>query len=470
MRFREHVLEEGLFEEDDVIVVALSGGADSLVLLHLLAFTPGLPGLRLHAAHFDHRMREGSAGDALWVRGVAAAWEVPSHVGAADEELATEEEARKARYGFLDGVRSRIGARWVVTAHHADDQAETVLFRILRGTGIRGLGGIPDRRSPGVLRPLLPFRRAELESYAEASGIAHRPDPTNSDTRFARNLLRSEILPGVEETIAPAATRALLGLSARAREDEAGWESLLPSLIDAVSPGAGAAREARRSPDEGFVILREALLGYHPEVRARVLRELAGRMNAALTEEGTRNLVRFTSSGGSGRRMELPNGVVFWREFDAFRLFRPRPSLPDDPLSLPGLDAGEGTFRVGGRVFLARWALGSAAGGRWSEAFAASRLNFPLRFRGWMPGDRIRGAAGTKKLKKLYREIGLPLSARGRQPLLADRGGEVLWIPGLARSRAAVPEGDREPFIIDVSEEESDRTTPEEIRGSEDAR
>jgi len=159
------------------VLVALSGGLDSVVLLHLLRFGKGLPPVRLQAAHFDHRMRADSGSDAEWVKGLCQAWDVPLHLGLADAISASEEEAREKRYEFLLGVKDEVGARWLLTAHHADDQAETVLFRIFRGTGLPGLAGIPRRRSPGVFRPLLPFSREALEGYASCHGIRHRQDP-----------------------------------------------------------------------------------------------------------------------------------------------------------------------------------------------------------------------------------------------------------------------------------------------------
>ena len=167
-------------QDGDSLLVALSGGLDSLVLLHLLRFGQGLPSFRLHAAHFDHRMRPGSEADSLWVKGLCQAWGVPLQKEEAISPPASEEEAREMRYEFLFRAREGCGARWLLTAHHADDQAETVLFRALRGTGLHGLSGIPRRREPGILRPLLSFTREELEDYAGLRGVRSREDPSNA--------------------------------------------------------------------------------------------------------------------------------------------------------------------------------------------------------------------------------------------------------------------------------------------------
>ena len=143
------------------VLAAVSGGADSVVLLHLLRFAGDELGITVSAAHFDHAMRPGSAPDAEWVAGLCAAWGVPLVRRRADRALRSEAEAREARYAFLAGARGRVEADWIATAHHADDQAETVLFRALRGTGVAGLAGIaPVDAARRLVRPLLPFRRA----------------------------------------------------------------------------------------------------------------------------------------------------------------------------------------------------------------------------------------------------------------------------------------------------------------------
>ena len=210
------------------VLVALSGGLDSLVLLHLLRFEEGLPEMRLLAAHFDHRMCSSSGLDAEWVRGLCRAWAVPLHLGRAASIPTSEEEAREARYEFLLGSKDQGDASWLLTAHHADDQAETVLFRVFRGTGLSGLAGIPRRRPPGIFRPLLPFSRETLEGYASFHGIQPRLDPSNEDVSIPRNFLRHRVIPQVEGAVAGGARSSLQRLARLARENEEAWDSLLP--------------------------------------------------------------------------------------------------------------------------------------------------------------------------------------------------------------------------------------------------
>jgi tRNA(Ile)-lysidine synthase len=441
-RFRAHVLERAFFADGDRLVLACSGGLDSCTLAHLLRFTPGLPRVELVLAHFDHRMRPESAGDARWLRGLARAWELPLVVGEAQETLASETEARTARYRFLTAVEKD----WLLTAHHADDQAETVLFRILRGTGLDGLRGIPERGAGGVLRLLLPFRRAELEVYARRARVPYREDPTNAHPRYARNVIRHELLPRAESAVASGATRSLVRLARLARQEEEAWRSLLPALLAGVLEESGEGR---------LVISRKALLAYHPAVRARLLRELARKLGCVLDEAGTRAALEFTSSGASGRRSALAGGLVLSREFDRLVLSSGASTGLFGCVELLAPGDGERTFALGERTWRAQWTRRPGANGLWTQAFELDALGFPLKLRGWVQGDRIRLTYGSKKLKKIFAEARVPAGERSLRPVLVDRAERVLWIPGLARSVEA-PEGDAGARLtISVTETET---------------
>jgi tRNA(Ile)-lysidine synthase len=434
----------------DRVVVAVSGGLDSVVLLHLLRFAPELGGLDPVAAHLDHRMRPESADDARWVTELARAWAVPIELGAAPAVPRSEAEARDARYAFLEEVRARAGARWILTAHHADDQAETVLFRVARGTGVAGLRGIPVRRG-ALLRPLLSVWREELAEYAAAHGLAHRVDASNADPRFARNLIRHRVVPALVEA-APGARRSLVRLARVAAREERAWRVLLPGLLEAAL--------LERSP-ERVVLARDALLGWPDALQARVLRRCARELGGGLDEAGTRSLIAFTKSGASGRSQPLAGGVVVAREFDRIVLERSGPRGEERPLEITAADAGQGVAEIGGRRWTARWArerfsAASDPARLVTAAFAVARLEFPLRLRGWRPGDRIRLPYGSKKLKKLLGESRIPMSERETLPVLADARGRVLWVPGVARDAASEP-GPGEEFL-QIGVHHGDRT------------
>ncbi len=421
----------------EALVVALSGGLDSVVLLHLLRFRAPLAGVRVEAAHFDHAMRPESADDASWVAGLCRAWGVTIHVERASEPPASEGEARRMRYDFLERVRLSRGARLVATAHHADDQAETVLFRAVRGTGPAGLAAMAPRREPGIWRPLLTVWREDLEAYAERAHLSWRQDPTNRELRYARSALRTRVLPDLERLVAPGARGALVRLADLARAEEEAWDSLLPLLAERVGAAPGA---------EATSVDRSALLRLHPAVQARILRYLLGALGAGLDEAATRRAVSFAALGGSGRTVELTAGWTLRRELDRLVLLRAGPSLPpDQPLVIPGPEPGRGEALVGGERVRVSWGIAEPGGASvQAERFDMDALRFPLLVRGRAPGDRIRLPGGTKKVKKLFLERRIPATLRARIPLLVDAKGDVLWIPRVARaepSEGDVPSG-----------------------------
>ena len=445
-RFREHLLKGEQLTAGNTVVVALSGGLDSVVLLHLLRFTPGLPDIRLAAAHVDHGMREKSRADAQWVAGLVHSWNVPLSPRRADTVPTSEDEARNLRYDFYEEVRGRTDARWVMTAHHADDQVETVLFRIARGTGLPGLGGIPEFRSPGFWRPLLPFWRDELEAYASAVGLGWRPDITNAGTAYARNALRNRVIPLLEELVAPGTREAVLRLARLAREDEAAWESLIPVLISSLDVDDTGGR---------LSFDRTALLEHHPAVRGRLLRTLARQVGGHLDASGTRIAVEFTSSGESGRVVELTGALELRRELDRLVLAaESAPLEPDRSLTISD-EEGKGEARLGGSLYRVRWGPGEIPG-TWTESFDATAVHGPITLRAWVPGDRIRLSYGSKKLKKIFLEARLPGSRRDRTPVLVDAREQVLWVPGLVRSALARPSGSKHELKIGVTHANTD--------------
>lgn len=445
VRLAGHLQRSALLDDTRRLVVAVSGGLDSICLLHVLRFGPF--DFDLAAAHYDHAMRAGSAADADWVSGVCTAWRVPLETARAAVAPRSEAAARDLRYAFLQEVAARTDAT-IITAHHADDQAETVLLRMVRGTGLTGLAGIPARRG-NVVRPLLPFARRDLRDYASAVGLRWREDVTNQELRYARNRIRHLVLPALE-AIRPGAARRIARLADRAADAEAAWQAVVEDAVADVA----AARDGAV-----FVLARDRLLAYHPHVRARVLRHLLSELGHRLDRSGTAAAVEFISFGVSGARLELGSGVRLEREFDRLLLehARPRPALVDAPLEIRSPKPGSGTFVAGGQRYVANWAPAALDAGVASTAsFDPSSLRFPLALRAWRPGDRIRLPYGSKKLKKLLQERRVGRSRRGRVAVLCDAAGAVLWVVGVARSVDAPP-AQGAVFTLTVTDGEPER-------------
>jgi tRNA(Ile)-lysidine synthase len=410
---RTHLAQSDLIAEGSRVVVALSGGLDSVVLLHLLRHGRVRKNIECVAAHFDHAMRVGSDADARWVRGLCTAWGVPAQLARATEPLRGEAAARAARYRFL----------------------------IECGTDLRGLAGIRARRSI-VVRPLLPFGRAQLVEYAAAVGLRYRDDPTNVDVTIVRNRIRHDILPRLE-AMRPGVALRIARIAEAAAADESAWAHTIAPLEEA----AIVQRDAR-----AIQLARPVLLSYHPRVRARVLRNVLQRMGGAPDRSGTRAALEFIRSG-AGREIELAGGLRIAREFDRL-IIRRTASVPEDrPLRIPGPADGSGEFVVGGCRFVVDWTVNARHDGS-AAAFDLAALCFPLELRAWTPGDRIRLDYGSKKLKKLFVESRVPRGSRAEIPVLADVAGRIVWVMGIARAAAAEPRAGQPTLCLAVSHAE----------------
>jgi tRNA(Ile)-lysidine synthase len=282
--------------DDARLVLAVSGGPDSMAMLHAAnrLLETDASHWQLSVAHLDHRLRADSAEDATFVTDAAAELRLPCAVRRTDvvalaraEGRSLEDAGREARYRFLSEIAGPVA--WVATAHTADDAAETVLLNLLRGSGLAGARGIPERRDT-IIRPLLQLRRSDLRSALEAAGVSFRLDPSNDDPAHARNRVRHELLPMLER-LAPSAVDALTRFGRLAADDD--------DLLDAIA----AAELARRRQPDGSIDWQDPP---HRALGRRVLRLAIGasapsaeRIEAVLeAAEGDRGGVHIELGGG----------------------------------------------------------------------------------------------------------------------------------------------------------------------------
>jgi tRNA(Ile)-lysidine synthase len=400
--------------------VACSGGLDSVTLLHLLRFGGGHDPTALLVAHFDHRMRPGSGDDAAWVRGLCRAWGVPIREGSAVGGLRGETAARRARWRFLEGVAADVGAVGVVTAHHADDQVETVVHHLLRGTGPRGMAGMTVREGQRI-RPLLDVRRATIADWAKERGLPLRLDPTNREATTPRNHLRLEGLP-LLESIRPGAALGVLRSARLAGQAEAALcdaEDLLwPSIVQRTSPG-------RITAD------LEALVRLGPALRARLLRRLARDVGGRLDEAGTRAAMQFAIGRSGGSVCGLTGGVVLRRSLGVLEIEGPTrgPRQPDEGLDIPDRGPGSATVAIGGESWRVAWGS-ERSPSTWTAALNLASRDFPLRVRVWRAGDRVRVGRRERSVSRTLSAEGVPLHERRLRPVVEDCSGRLLWVPG----------------------------------------
>ena len=356
-------------------------------------------------------------------------------VGALDLGAGTSEtRARLARYRLLRAVQEARGARYLLTAHHADDQAETIMLRVMRGSAPAGLRGIDARGPRGLVRPLLPFRHAELLAHAEREGLDVIHDPANLDPRHLRSWVRTSLLPMVADRLGPEAARALLVLGRHARRDVQAWDSVLDLL-----PGLGLAWSEGR-----FEVARTALRGYDNVLAGRILRAAAGRAGVHLTPAAAARLARFAGRAESGRRLALGAGLVAEAAFDSLVVGRDVPAP-----AVVTLDATSGIAPFGPLVLAWRSEPAPATVPRrgWTTWLVSDRLVV----RGAHAGDRVAplGGTGRRTVARLLMEARVPRSARAAYPVVAS-GENVVWIPGICRSAAGIPDPGREAVRIDA--------------------
>src|SRR5438067_12066520 len=290
---RTHLARTHLLGEPVVALVAVSGGADSVALLDLLhTLTPEL-GLSLVVAHVDHGIRSDSGTVARQVGELAEGYELPFEVG----ELslgpdATETVARRARYAWLGEVQRRHGARYLETAHHRDDQVETILLRLLRGSAPAGLAGMPARARGGLVRPLLAFTHLDLVEHVTARGLPVHHDPANRDPRHLRSWVRTVLLPLVSARLGEGARADLARAGRAAALERRAWDRVLRHL-----PELGL-----RLDEHGFDVARGGVAGYDNALAVAVLRAAARRAGLVLSPRRARQLVRLARRP-SGRRL-----------------------------------------------------------------------------------------------------------------------------------------------------------------------
>lgn len=461
----------------DRIGVAVSGGADSVALVRLLDGLRDELGIRLVVLHFQHRLRGAeSEGDERFVAehaerlGVEFIRDEVDVAGWAEREGVNLEEAgRRLRTEFFERVVKEGRVTRVATAHTADDQAETVLAHLLRGSGLAGLAGIYPAAGV-VVRPLLEVRRAELREWLTAKGQAWREDSTNTDTARLRARVRSELLPVLERDFQPQIVGQLCRVAELAREEE----QFAAALVE-----ARFAARTRTEPHR-VVVRAEDLVAPMGEIGRglegqtalarrmvrRAVEEVLGHRRG-LTAEHVESVLRLSRGPRSGHRVELPHGVVATRSFEEIVFCRadPAPSgagrrRGTERYSLSVTLPTKGSVEliipaIGRRVRLkvVDWGAGAEETKRTGEALDAGRLSPPFYLRNWQPGDmfRPRGKRQARKLKELLREARVPAEERAGWPVL-ESGGRLVWVRGLPPEAGCAAGAETRSAVV-ISEE-----------------
>ncbi len=485
------------------VAVACSGGADSVALLLLLNELKATLGIQLLVAHLNHQLRGAEAdADEAFVGALAArlglecvAERVDVARRAKAEKANVEEAGRKARLEFFAGLCATGRADAVALGHTQDDQAETLLTRLLRGTGLTGLAGIypvvePLAGTGGgcLIRPLLEVRRATLREFLHERRQEWREDLSNLDLTRARNRIRLEVLPRLEE-LSPAVVGRLAGLAQQVRRAEAFWQLFIEERFRALSEQAGSewsiAVTRLLEPLRDLFALGEPAIGaatrVTEEAQQAVAQRLVRRLVAAakghtrrLTQEQVEEVLRLAESGTSGQSLSLP-GLTVERRFDRL-VFRAGPLKPRvRQRRKRGTGAGycyrvevPGSVNIaaaGCRLQFKLVAAEEARGGynrKQTAVVDAAAVKGPLYVRSWRPGDRYQpvGSARPKKLKTLFQRAHVPVACRTAYPVVVS-GEQIVWAPGFEVAAAcAVTEATHTALVI-VEEPWREEKAPE---------
>ena len=459
------------------LVVAVSGGPDSLALLHrLMTLAPRFP-WKLHVAHLDHGLRGAqSANEARFVATTAATWGLSATIELRDVGALAKEfrvglpaAARAARYAFLADVARAQDASAVVVGHQADDQAETILLHLLRGSGPSGLSGMRPRlpwagwrhiagrgeiAGPALVRPLLNVPRSEIEAYCAAHNLEPRRDPTNDSIEYSRGRIRHELLP----ELASYNGQIVSALSRTARiaaEESAFMQTALDgewAELVMLQPGS-------------IDFDRAAWGRLHPALRRLALRRAVGLLRPERDDLSATQLDGVLEAIASDQLFyQLPHNLVLHRRPQGWTLTvatTTQATTEEPQLYVESLPLGLGTTVLPG----GRWqVIVTVSPGRpemnlerWQILLDADAIRGDLLLRVRQAGDRLRpaGGVGSRRVQDIMVDLKLPRELRSHWPLLADAFG-LLWLPGLVVADHAHPTPDTRTYLVVTLEE----TTP----------
>jgi tRNA(Ile)-lysidine synthase len=485
-RLQNAIQRSGLIREGDRVGVAVSGGADSVALLLLLVAVKKKLGIALCVLHFNHKLRGGAAdGDEKFVSALASKHKLPFYSAAAavktiakNERANLEATARRLRYAFFSECASEHRLDKIAVAHTADDQAETVLAHILRGSGLAGLGGIHPRVEK-IVRPLLSVSRADLRLYLKAHKQSWREDTTNRDTTKTRARIRKKLIPLLKKEFQPRIVEHLAALSSHAREDDALLNDIADERLRSsleIIPGGASIRIAELLPCTVQENVFARMEDRSPEQAAstglsgRLVRSIVSRVKRAHAGNAkntsavgefsalhVRQVLELARHGKTGSSLPLPGNIEVRRHRDAL-VFCVKEAAKLTPReyeykidSLPELNG----IRVPELGCVFRFTVIDWHGQRGEtrllgEVLDGARLNFPLTLRSWRYGDRFcaTGHSKPEKLKRLFNEKGIDRWQRAGWPVVVT-GKDLAWSRSFgASAKFAAHDGTKTGIVI----------------------
>lgn len=431
------IKEHKMFQQGDKVIVAVSGGPDSLVLLHLLDRLSHIWDLQLIVAHFNHMLRPEAEEEGDYVSQLADKLGHPTVIGqgdvsqkAAQSGLSIQMAARELRYDFFAKLAAETGSQKIALAHHLDDQAETIVMNFLRGAGPRGLGGIPPVRGK-IVRPLLAITREEIEYYVEENSLEPIWDPSNYEKVYHRNRIRLELMPVLQRYNSNLNNR-LARVAEIFREEDQYLDELAMGKFAQI---CSYEQDGRLSLDFiGYQELAKAL-------KRRILRQCFYSLVPLGQEEiGFDHIERallWLEDPQLGKTLEWPEGICINFMGQQIMIGQKESQFPGEDFQLLLTDLGQISLPGG---FLKVTGLSKEAMPwervkdcpPWEALVDGEKVVFPLTIRNRRPGDRIHplGAGGSKKLKDFFIDLKIPRQYRHQIPLVVSATGEIIWVVG----------------------------------------
>jgi len=438
---RETIVRYEMFEKGDRVLVAVSGGPDSVALVHILNTVAGDYSLQLAIAHLNHSLRgQESDRDAGFVAALAEKFELPCYLEKKDvkafqrrRRLSLEEAARRVRYEFYEAVSTKDGFNKIALGHHSDDNAELVLMNLLRGSGPLGLSGIAPVRDSKIVRPLIHLKRFEILEYVSAKKIAFVTDTSNIDPAYRRNRIRHCLMPELKKSYNPAIVDSLnrLGEILQAEDqwmDQALESVFADSIIDQTSDGIrlDLPKFNKMHPAAGRRIIRKAILSVKHDLR----RITFSHVDAVLDLAGK---IR------SGGFLDLPDGIRVIKDTAVLTIKKKGREGLTDMINYRYKIFAEGTTPIiEAQVAIKLVGIDIGDVPEFKDAgtnrafFDRDCLRFPMVIRNFRPGDRFSplGVDGTQKLKKFFINNKIPARQRYKCPLLVSEN-KIIWVGGL---------------------------------------
>lgn len=440
-RVLRSIKAQSILQVKDTVVVGVSGGPDSVCLLNILAGLQGELSIKLHVAHLNHMLRGAeSDADAEYVANLAESLGIPATIARRDvrayqtlHHCSLEEAAREVRYGFFGQVANSAGASCVALGHTADDQVETVLMHLIRGTGISGLGGMKpvslwrstrEGVEIKIVRPLLGITREETESYCATHQLAPRRDTSNESPAYLRNRIRGELVP-LLKSYNPN-IRATLLRAARSAADDYAWLQQAASRVWA---------EVVRKEPGGLVLDTKAFALLHPALKRHLLRAVLEHLTGNLVDIEAVHIESMveTMAKPAGKMLNLPGGLVLSTGYGRAII---GPGERQGPF--PALE-GEHRLKVPGETLFSGWRVKASISRQqpskkaqgWSADLDLDLVGDELVVRNRRPGDRFQplGMSQPKKLQDFMVDAKIPRAWRDRIPLVCSPD-RILWVVG----------------------------------------